>query len=229
MFQLLEQGHLRTRADAGLHQQGRGVGVRLEFVGTAEAGGQQRHQRIADQRADAGQEPVQHHRDRGPHRVLGGEIRHPPPGMTQRHVPQFMRDDAGQFLGRDLARAVAVEESARDEDASVGGRQPVDHRHFVDVDADPVEVERAGHPVGQRLQLRIGEFRRRAVQFAPRAPGREVIQRQRIGDRKQKGCKFQHDTHMGALARDCQGSALILPQPCGVTMRHESVTPKGGR
>ena len=75
--------------------------------------------------------------------------------MPKRHVPQFMRDHRGHFLGVHNPVAVFVHESPSDENPPVRGREAVNRVDFVNVHFQFGQIELRRHFSGQGQQGRV--------------------------------------------------------------------------
>jgi hypothetical protein len=150
--------------------------------------------------------------------------------MAECHMAQLMGDHAGQFLRRHFAPPVFLVETARKEDAPVRRGQPVDHVHLVQVHANALDAECCGHPVGQRLQARIGQFGGLLVQLPTGAPAGELVHRQRVDDGKQDWRELQHYRDMGPRGHVGNGRHMIRKNggiwiKCGDIVAANSVFP----
>mmetsp|Transcript_23430 Transcript_23430/g.41136 ORF Transcript_23430/g.41136 Transcript_23430/m.41136 type:complete len:340 (+) Transcript_23430:5335-6354(+) len=117
--------------------------------------------------------------------------------MAQRHMTQFMGDDAGHLGGGHSPLPEFVVKPAGDENPPIRCGQPVDRLNLVDVDLDPVNFQRARQLVTHLAQHRIDEFGRFLVKFARSAPDRKAVHGKPIKHSQQDRGKFDHDCDMG--------------------------------
>ena len=92
--------------------------------------------RLRDENPKTGDQPRQRRGQHHHHRVLAGEVDHPPPRMPQRHMAQFMRDHARHLFGAHRPGAIFLHEAARQEDPPVRCGQPVHRVHVEHVHLD---------------------------------------------------------------------------------------------
>src|SRR5690606_21580347 len=136
----------------------------------------------------------------------------PPPGMAERHMAEFMGDDAAQFLRRHLARAEPVEKAAGEEDAAVRRRKAGHRRHLVDADRYARDAERAGEPFRDGTERGVARLRRVGVKFRRRPPGREAPEDDGIEKREEDRRQLQHGVNMGWTVSPEKAASAEGPQ-----------------
>ena len=220
VFELVKQGFLRRRADAGFGKEGGGIGVGFVFIGARKAGGQKGHRHVDNPWPDAGEKAANHHRERGADGILAGKVDHAAARMAKGDMAQLMRDHRGDFRPRHFARAVAVVKATGQEDAPVGRGEAVHRLDLVDMDTDAGQVERLCHVADQGHEGRVGQLGRAGVQLARGAPDREPVEQDAIDQGEQDRGQTEHRGDMGQAGNEgkkkrqnqrryCVGSASV--------------------
>ena len=138
-FEFDKQRFLRPCANPRLGEKSCGVSIGLVLILAAQTRGQHARQHIGDPDTHTRHQAPHNRRQRHADRVLPREIDHPPPCMAQGDMAQLMGDHAGQLLSCDLTRAILVVKAPRQENAPIGGGQPVDRLNLVDIHPDTLE------------------------------------------------------------------------------------------
>jgi hypothetical protein len=111
---------------------------------------QHARQPVRQQRAEAGDRPAEHRRQRHPDGVAAGKVDAPPSRVPERDVAELVRHYACQLLGLHLPGPEPFVEAAGQENPPVRRRQPVHHRNLVEMHLEPRHAEGPRQPVEHR-------------------------------------------------------------------------------